>query len=81
MQKEGEEVVQVLEDIPLQPVEKTLVMQVDTLELVENSRGAGVTEHGHALKEAADCQTVRNLCWGRLLAGAVLCGEEPMQDE
>lgn len=42
MEKEEEEVIHVLEEFPLQRVEKTVVMQDDTLQPVEDSNGAGI---------------------------------------
>lgn len=42
MKKEGEEVIHVLEEIPLQAVEKTTVIQADTRQPVEDSSGADI---------------------------------------
>ena len=63
VKKEGEEVLQALEQIPLQPMMKTMVTQVVTLQSVEDHDGAdihidpcggpGIGAGGDAQKESA----------------------------
>ncbi|GAB0203313.1 AN1-type zinc finger protein 5-like [Grus japonensis] len=86
--KEGEEVLQAPEQIPLQPVVKTMVRQAVPLQPMEDDGGADI--HLQPMEdpmpeqvEAPDggCGPMGSLCWSKLLAGPVVpWREEPMPE-
>ncbi|GAB0196414.1 AN1-type zinc finger protein 5-like [Grus japonensis] len=81
-EKEGEEVFQVLEQIPLQPMEKTMVRQAVHLQPMEVHGGADIHLQPveDPMPEQVDvpegsCDPVESPHWSRLLAGPAAMGD------
>lgn len=75
VRKEGEEELKVLEKIPLQPTEKTMLKHF----FPPASRGGPNAASGeYAWRKL---QPVETPAWSQLLAGTLACGEDSMQEQ